>query len=167
MTLFEGPYMRRRGPDRRGDGVSSRRSRLVDGARFGGRNRLVFDDSTVKILGGGPGDIVGEIRAPGGQALVQALSGLHHSRDCPRVLAGHGRPVAAIIGHAVGVDLYNHSVHLFFLRLTTSTMTPLLAFSTCRAANSCELSAEIYGGWIYPGGAPGALITLSVRKRAI
>jgi hypothetical protein len=90
-----------------------RYSRLVDDVRFGGRNRLVFDDSAVKILGGGPGYVVGEIRAPSGHALVQALSGLHHARDRPGVLAVHWRSIAAIIGHAVVVDLYNHSVHLF------------------------------------------------------
>src|SRR5262245_22036211 len=58
----------------------------------------------------------------GGQALIQALAGLHHARDCPCVLAGNRRPVPAIIGHAVVVDLYNHSVHLFFLRLRISKM---------------------------------------------
>jgi hypothetical protein len=53
----------------------------------------------------------------GGQALVQTLSGLHHARDCLCALAGHGRPVAAVICHAVAVDLNNHSVYLFILSL--------------------------------------------------
>src|SRR5262249_8626956 len=131
--------------DWRGDGVSCGCSRLVVDVRFGGRDWLVFDDLTVKILGGGPGGILGGIRGPGGQGLVQGRSGLHHARECPCVVARPGRPVTAIICHAVGVDLYDHSVHLFFLPLTTSTMTWLFAFSTFCAANSCEWSAEIYG----------------------
>jgi len=51
----------------------------------------------VKILGAGAGDFVSEIMTTGGAALVQALAGLHHARDCPYAPAGHGRSAAAVI----------------------------------------------------------------------
>ncbi|HMB28595.1 MAG TPA: hypothetical protein VKS99_10840 [Blastocatellia bacterium] len=46
----------------------------------------------MKILGAGTSDFVSEIRATGGAALVQALAGLHHARDCPYVPAATGVP---------------------------------------------------------------------------
>lgn len=86
-------------------------SHLVDDARFGWRNRPVFDDSTAKILGGGQSDVIGEIGVSGGPTFIQALLGLHHARDYPMRTRRTRASVAAIIGHPVGVDLYNHSVH--------------------------------------------------------